>query len=151
MPPARCSISTDCPEVFGGHPRDARHPHPGLYPGACSPQAWSAGAVILLVQTMLGLTPLAPRGTLVVDPALPAWLPEVTIPQYPGGRLAGSPHVSAATRPVTPTSTSSRDGGLYIVRPSAAIRPGADRMAVALESALDTSRAVRLAGVAPAP
>ena len=42
------------PEVFGGHTRDARHPHPGLYPGACSPQAWSAGAVILLVQTMTG-------------------------------------------------------------------------------------------------
>ncbi len=27
------------PEVFGGNPRDARHPHPGLYPAACSPQA----------------------------------------------------------------------------------------------------------------
>ena len=67
------------PEVFGGHTRDARHPHPGLYPGACSPQAWSGGAVILLVMTMIGLTPLAPRGTLVVDPALPDWLPEITI------------------------------------------------------------------------
>jgi glycogen debranching enzyme len=67
------------PEVFGGHARDARHPHPGLYPGACSPQAWSAGAVILLVNTMLGLLPLAPRNTLVVDPCLPEWLPEVTM------------------------------------------------------------------------
>jgi len=67
------------PEVFGGHARDARHPHPGLYPGACSPQAWSAGAVILLVNTMLGLMPLAPLQTLVVDPALPAWLPEIVV------------------------------------------------------------------------
>jgi len=67
------------PEVFGGHVRDARHPHPGLYPGACSPQAWSAGAVILLVNTMLGLMPLAPLQTLVVDPALPAWLPEIVV------------------------------------------------------------------------
>lgn len=67
------------PEVFGGHPRDERHPHPGLYPGACSPQAWSAGAVILLVNTMLGFLPLAPRQTLIVDPSLPKWLPEITM------------------------------------------------------------------------
>jgi glycogen debranching enzyme len=62
------------PEVFGGHSRDARHPHPGLYPGACSPQAWSAGAIVLLVDCMLGLTPMASRKLLVVDPLLPPWL-----------------------------------------------------------------------------
>jgi glycogen debranching enzyme len=67
------------PEVFGGHPRDPRHPHPGIYPGACAPQAWSASAVVLLMQSMLGITPLAPLKTLIVDPSLPAWLPEVTI------------------------------------------------------------------------
>ena len=27
------------PEVFGGQPRDRRHPHPGIYPDANSPQA----------------------------------------------------------------------------------------------------------------
>ena len=47
------------PEVFGGHARDARHPHPGLYSGACSPQAWSAGAVIQLVE--LPARPLSAR------------------------------------------------------------------------------------------
>ena len=67
------------PEVFGGHARDARHPHPGLYPGACSPQAWSAGAVALLVDCMLGITPMASRGLVVVDPELPPWLTELTI------------------------------------------------------------------------
>ncbi len=30
------------PELFAGHPRDAEHPFPGLYPKANSPQAWSA-------------------------------------------------------------------------------------------------------------
>jgi glycogen debranching enzyme len=63
------------PEVFGGHARDPAHPHPGIYPGANSPQAWSAGAVILLVVAMLGLLPLAPRDTLIVDPDLPEWTP----------------------------------------------------------------------------
>ncbi len=67
------------PEVFGGHARDRRHPHPGIYPGACTPQAWSASAVIFLVHAMLGITPLAPARTLIVDPSLPDWLPEVTL------------------------------------------------------------------------
>ena len=62
------------PEVFGGHERDARHPHPGLYPGACSPQAWSAGAIVLLADCMLGLTPMASRNLVVLDPVLPPWL-----------------------------------------------------------------------------
>jgi glycogen debranching enzyme len=67
------------PEVMGGHARDRRHPHPGIYPDACSPQAWSAGAVILLVHSMLGLIPVAPRRTLIIDPDLPEWLPELTL------------------------------------------------------------------------
>jgi glycogen debranching enzyme len=67
------------PEVFGGQARDRRHPHPGIYPQACSPQAWSAGAIALLVQSMLGLLPVAPRQTLIVDPDLPEWLPELSL------------------------------------------------------------------------
>ena len=39
------------------------------YPTACSPQAWSTGAPLLLLRTMLGLEPLGDH--LVVDPALP--------------------------------------------------------------------------------
>src|SRR5205085_2090650 len=60
------------PEVIGGHARDGGHPHPGIYPDANSPQAWSASAVVLLVHAMLGLTPVAPRELLIVDPDLPA-------------------------------------------------------------------------------
>ncbi len=67
------------PEVFGGHPRDRRHPHPRIYPGACAPQAWSASAVVMLIRAMLGLVPLAPLNTLILDPDLPEWLPEVTL------------------------------------------------------------------------
>jgi glycogen debranching enzyme len=67
------------PEVLGGLPRDGAYPHPGVYPSACSPQAWSASAVVTLVQALLALRPVAPLRTIVVDPHLPAWLPEVDL------------------------------------------------------------------------
>ena len=49
------------------------------YVGANVPQAWAAGAPFMLLQTMLGIVPDAPRNRLYVDPALPAWLPDVTL------------------------------------------------------------------------
>ena len=137
------------PEVFGGHNRDARHPHPGLYPGACSPQAWSAGAVILLVMTMIGLTPLAPRGTLVVDPALPDWLPEITVRNIQVGKARVSLRLRRNSTGHTDVEVMD-GGGLYAVRPAAAMKPGVDRCAVALAAALHPVQRVRLSGQAPA-
>lgn len=67
------------PELFGGHPRDDEHPFPGLYPRANWPQAWSASAVIAMVNAMLGIAPDVPRKRLIVDPHLPPWLPELTV------------------------------------------------------------------------
>jgi glycogen debranching enzyme len=67
------------PEVLGGLPRDEAHPHPGVYPPACSPQAWSASAVVALVQALLVLRPVAPLRAIVVDPHLPDWLSEVDL------------------------------------------------------------------------
>ncbi len=66
------------PEVFGGNARTPRHRHPGIYPKACSPQAWSASAVIQICHALTGIVPLAPLNALIIDPALPAWMPEVT-------------------------------------------------------------------------
>src|SRR5690606_28295424 len=42
-------------------------------------QAWNLSAFPLLVQSMLGLMPLAPRRVLALDPILPDWLPEVEV------------------------------------------------------------------------
>ena len=56
------------PEAFGGYPR-AMTKYPVQYPTACSPQAWSTGAPLLLLRTMLGLEPIGDH--LIVDPALP--------------------------------------------------------------------------------
>src|SRR5206468_3663961 len=67
------------PELFAGHPRDAQHPVPGLYPQANSPQAWSASSLFCLIQAFLGLYPYAPLHLLIVDPRLPEWLPELTL------------------------------------------------------------------------
>ena len=48
------------PEVFAGFPR-AETPFPIPYPTSCKPQAWAAGAPVLLLQILLGLGP--DRGT----------------------------------------------------------------------------------------
>ena len=67
------------PELFGGQQRDDAHPFPALYPQANSPQAWSASAVFTLLQSLVGLYPYAPLNLLLLDPHLPAWLPEITL------------------------------------------------------------------------
>jgi glycogen debranching enzyme len=64
------------PECVGGYPR-ATHASPGAYPQANAPQLWNATAFSLVAQTMAGIVPLAPYETVVVDPALPDWLPEL--------------------------------------------------------------------------
>jgi glycogen debranching enzyme len=65
------------PEVLSGLPRDVDHPHPGVYPRSCSPQAWSASAIVGLVQALLVMRPFGPLRTVVVDPHLPDWLPDL--------------------------------------------------------------------------
>jgi glycogen debranching enzyme len=57
------------PEAFGGYERGLTK-FPVQYPTACSPQAWSTGAPLLFLRTMLGLEPVG--DDLVIDPALPA-------------------------------------------------------------------------------
>jgi glycogen debranching enzyme len=52
---------------------------PVQYIGANVPQAWAAGSVFMLTQALLGFLPDAPRNKLYVDPALPEWLPDLTV------------------------------------------------------------------------
>ena len=73
------------PELYGGLQRDQTS-FPVQYLGANVPQAWAAGAPFMLLQAMLGLQQDAPRGRLYVDPALPAWLPDVTLTDLRLGR-----------------------------------------------------------------
>jgi glycogen debranching enzyme len=80
------------PEAVGGIERDTRHPHPGVYPKADSPQAWSASAVVMMVQALLGLRPVTPLGIVAVDPFLPDWLPELSLRNVRLGHQSGSLH-----------------------------------------------------------
>jgi glycogen debranching enzyme len=70
--------NSQLPELYAGIQRDGTN-FPVQYLGANVPQAWAAGSAFMLLQAMLGLVPDAPRGKLHIDPALPAWMPDVTI------------------------------------------------------------------------
>ena len=74
------------PEAFGGYARTLTK-YPVQYPTACSPQAWSTGAPLLLLRTMLGLEPLGEH--LVIDPALPHGIGRLELLDIPGrwGRI----------------------------------------------------------------
>ncbi|RJP76938.1 MAG: amylo-alpha-1,6-glucosidase [Candidatus Zixiibacteriota bacterium] len=67
------------PELFCGfHRRPGEGPT--QYPVACSPQAWAAGAVFMLLQACLGLTIRGTQNQVhFFHPALPEFLQEVSI------------------------------------------------------------------------
>jgi glycogen debranching enzyme len=69
------------PEAFGGYQRDATR-YPVQYPTACSPQAWSTGAPLLLLRAGLGLEPQGDN--LIVDPALPTRIGNLQLLDLPG-------------------------------------------------------------------
>ncbi len=66
------------PELYAGLPRESA-PFPVQYLGANVPQAWAAGSAFSFLSALLGMRPDAARGVLVLDPALPPWLPDVTL------------------------------------------------------------------------
>jgi glycogen debranching enzyme len=69
------------PEAFGGYDR-AQTRYPVRYPTACSPQAWSTGAPLLLLRTMLGLEPHGDH--LVSEPALAEGIGRIELLDIPG-------------------------------------------------------------------
>jgi glycogen debranching enzyme len=67
------------PELFCGFPREPGE-GPVIYPVACAPQAWSAAAVFLLLQSCLGLKVSAlERKITFLRPSLPPFLSRVGI------------------------------------------------------------------------
>jgi glycogen debranching enzyme len=69
------------PEAFGGYQRTSTM-YPVRYPTACSPQAWSTGAPLLLLRVALGLEPHGDN--LIVDPAMPKWMGNLELLDVPG-------------------------------------------------------------------
>ncbi len=67
------------PELFCGIER-REHDEPVQYPVSCSPQAWASGSVFLILMSVLGIRPSAPRRELnIVNPALPEFLENLSI------------------------------------------------------------------------
>ena len=66
------------PELYAGLQKNGNN-FPVQYLGANVPQAWAAGSAFGLLKAILGLAPDAPQNRLYVDPALPHWLPDVTL------------------------------------------------------------------------
>jgi glycogen debranching enzyme len=69
------------PEAFGGYNRSDTK-YPVQYPTSCSPQAWSTGAPLLFLRTMLGLEPSGDH--LVMDPVLPEQIGRLELLDIPG-------------------------------------------------------------------
>jgi glycogen debranching enzyme len=97
------------PELFAGLPRQ-----PGSFPvqylGANVPQAWAAGSILNLVATLVGVEARrrAATPTLVIDPALPDWLPELTLHNVRAGRGYASLRISNASVDVLSNTTGFR-------------------------------------------
>lgn len=67
------------PELFCGFTRRSGR-GPTLYPVACSPQSWAAGAVFMLLSAALGLSIRAAGNEIRFSrPALPPWLQGLTL------------------------------------------------------------------------
>jgi glycogen debranching enzyme len=69
------------PETFAGYNRELTK-YPVQYPNACSPYALSAGSVLLLLRTMLGLNPEGDH--LIIKPAIPKDIGNIQLLDIPG-------------------------------------------------------------------
>jgi glycogen debranching enzyme len=102
-------VGVRLPELFSGLPRvPASFPVP--YLGANVPQAWAAGSVFRFVAILCGLhaTMDAEGPKLYVNPALPAWLPEISIRNLRLGTGSMAIHLSDGTIDVLSNSSGYR-------------------------------------------
>ena len=102
------------PELFCGFDR-ASTGAPIPYPVACSPQAWAAGSVLMLMRSMLGLQADAANRRLTLDrPILPAGLTKVVIRGIRVGDLSCDLLVHR-WRGLTSAEVVRKDAGLEVV------------------------------------
>jgi glycogen debranching enzyme len=78
---ASCHVEMNrLPELFCGFHRRPETSGPTLYPVACSPQAWAAGSVFMLVQGCLGLTiDAVSKRIAFANPVLPSAVNEIQV------------------------------------------------------------------------
>ncbi len=102
------------PELFCGLDRH-RGEGPTLYPVACSPQAWAAAAVFLLVQACLGVSIDGVKNRIAFDqPYLPEGIPQLWIKGLRAG--SGSIDVFLARRnEAVQVEVTDRQGDLEVI------------------------------------
>ena len=85
---ALAHVDVRLPELFCGFTRQSIN-RPVSFPMACSPDAGSAGAFFLVLQSMLGIYAQAEENVVYVhNPGLPKWLGEVTLANLKVGRTS---------------------------------------------------------------
>jgi glycogen debranching enzyme len=92
---ASCFVAYRLPELFSGLPRDEGG-FPVQYLGANVPQAWAAAAVFRFIAILSGVHATSHKdgSALYINPALPDWMPELTIRNLRLGKGALDLHVS---------------------------------------------------------
>lgn len=126
------------PECVGGYAR-SEYATPGAYPRANAPQLWNASAFPQAIQVLLGMLPLAPFETLVVDPSLPAWLPDVIVHGLRVGRACVTLRCWRDDAGASHFEVLNKVGTLHVVRqpPPEAMDVGwVERGSAALETAM---------------
>jgi hypothetical protein len=112
--------------VIGGIQRDVQHPHPGIYPDSCEPQGWSASAIVMLIQALLAMVAVAPMRLLVIDPHLPAWLPDLRLEGLRVGRAQLDLQFVRDQHGRTRYHVTRRRGSIRVIRQPPPQAPGAD-------------------------
>jgi glycogen debranching enzyme len=118
------------PETIGGYSRRER-PSPGAYPQANAPQLWNASTLPLVVQSLAGIIPWAAKGILIVDPILPAWLPEIVVHDLRVGDQRVTLRFTRRPDGTSDFDVVRHDRGVHVVRqppPEAVSAGAADRV-----------------------
>jgi glycogen debranching enzyme len=103
------------PECVGGYDRYG-HGHPGAYPRANVAQLWNQSGWLMILQTMLGLQPMAPLETLALDPLLPRWLPEITLHRLRIGTAVVTLQFRRSEKGDVQVEVLKQEGNLHIIR-----------------------------------
>lgn len=102
------------PEVFAGFDRKT-YGVPVHYPVACHPQAWAAGSILYIVQTMLGLQAEAFDNRLrVVRPILPDFIDKLDLKGLRVGKASADLHFHRDAHGIVQAEVSDAQGGLDV-------------------------------------
>ncbi|MCJ7523469.1 MAG: amylo-alpha-1,6-glucosidase [Dehalococcoidia bacterium] len=108
------------PELFGGFHRDREaYSIPAEYPASCSPHAWAAGSVFLLLQSLLGLRVDSSAKRIYLSPRLPNWLQYASVQNLRIGQKTVSLHFDRRSfDEETRFEISDNEAGVEVVIPS---------------------------------